>query len=361
MKLEARPSTPSTRRSPSSSGVDQALTIDHQTHWSFLIIALLALMLLASCNAPMSDKPEAQQVTPFSAAPHATATPPHIFTTPTISERSPTPTVTPASRASPTTVAVIQPTALATAELIGELAPAPILPGTLVTKTAYLDLYRVEGGLLIPTVLEMAPDFEDAIRQVGLRLGAKLIGRVAISFEPPQTGSCALRGLTRSHERTIQLYYGPESSHQLVLSIVAHELAHELQHDYYGWDAHRRSDTILLEGQATWASADYSRGADGRPTWASAAEQALAEGQLLPLATDLERDCRRTTRNAAYTGWASFVDFLIVTYGREHFDRLYRSGNGHDTGSANYAKVYGKSLEVLDKEWRAWLAEAPRR
>jgi hypothetical protein len=263
--------------------------------------------------------------------------------------------------ASPTKRAVVQPTALATAEPIGALTPAPILPGTLVTKTAHLDLYRAEGGLLITTVLEMAPDFEDAIRRVGLRLGAELIGRVAISFEPPQTGSCALRGLTRSHERTIQLYYGPESSRQLILPIVAHELAHELQHDYYGWDAHSRSDAILLEGHATWASADYSRGADGRPTWASEAEQALAEGRLLPLATDLVRDCRRTTRNAAYTGWASFVDFLIVTYGRDRFDKLYRSRNGRDAGSADYSEVYGKSLEVLDQEWRAWLTKAPRR
>ena len=319
-------------------------------------------MLLASCDAPTSNKSEAWQATPFAAAPHASATAPQIITTPTIGERSsPTATVTSVLQASPTTVIVVQPTAIATAEPIGALAPAPILPGTLVIKTAYLDLYRAEGGLLITTVLELAPDFEDAIRRVGLRLGAQLIDRVAISFEPPQTGPCALRGLTRSHERTIQLYYGPESSRQLILPIVAHELAHELQHDYYGWEAHSRSDTILLEGQATWASADYSRGADGRPTWASAAELALAEGQLLPLATDLERDCRRTTRNAAYTGWASFVDFLIVTYGRESFDRLYRSGNGRDSGSADYAEVYGKSLEVLDREWRAWLAEAPRR
>jgi hypothetical protein len=213
----------------------------------------------------------------------------------------------------------------------------------------------------VTTVLELAPDFEEAIERVGLRLRAQLSGRVAISFEPPQSGPCALRGLTRSHERMIQLYYGPDTSRQLILPIVAHELAHELQHDYYGWDAHRRSDTILLEGQATWASADYSRDADGRPTWASAAEQALAQGQLLPLATDLARDCRRTTRNAAYTGWASFVDFLIVTYGRERFDRLYRSEGGRAPGSADYAGVYGKALAVLDQEWRVWLAEGPRR
>jgi hypothetical protein len=211
------------------------------------------------------------------------------------------------------------------------------------------------------TVLELAPQFEAALEHIELRMGTRLGGRVAIGFAPPQTGPCALRGLTRSHERTIQLYYGPDTSQQLIVPIVAHELAHELQHDYYGWDAHRRSDTILLEGQATWASAEYSRGADGRPTWTSAAEQALAEHKLLPLATDLERDCRRTTRNAAYTGWASFVDFLIVRYGRERFDMLYRSGRGRDPGSADYVAVYGKRLDALDQEWRVWLAKGSQR
>jgi hypothetical protein len=225
----------------------------------------------------------------------------------------------------------------------------------LITQTAHLDLYRVEGGLLMTAVLELAPQFEEAIQRVGQRLNAQLSGRVAMSFEPPQTGPCALRGLTRSHERKIQLYYGPDTPRQRILPIVAHELAHELQHDYYGWEAHRRSDTILLEGQATWASADYARGADGRPTWAAEAERAQAEDRLLPLATNLERDCRGTTRNAAYTGWASFVDFLIATYGRDRFDILYRNGRGRAPGSADYAGVYGKRLDTLDQEWRAWL------
>ncbi len=122
-------------------------------------------------------------------------------------------------------------------------------------------------------------------------------------------------------------------------------------------ESHQRSDVILLEGQATWASRDYALGEDGRPTWASRAEQALAEGTLLPLAANLETDCRTTTRNAAYTGWASFVDFLIASYGRERFDFLYQSGRGRDPGSSDYSGVYGKDLATLDQEWRTWLAE----
>jgi hypothetical protein len=264
----------------------------------------------------------------------------------------PTPTATPHASATREVASSPRQTAIPAAEG----TPAPTLAATLITRTAYLDIYRLEGGLSATTLLELAPQFEAAHEHVGARMGARLSGRVAISFEPPQTGPCAVRRLTRSHERIIQLYYAPETSARLILPIVAHELAHELQHDYYGWEAHRRSDIILLEGQATWASGEYGRGS-GRPAWASQAEQALAEGSLLPLATDLERDCRRTTRNAAYTGWASFVDFLITAYGRERFDTLYRSGRGHTPGSADYAEVYGKSLDALDQEWRKWLAD----
>jgi hypothetical protein len=237
--------------------------------------------------------------------------------------------------------------------------PAPVLTGTLISSTTRLDLYRIEGGLTITALLDLAPQFEQAIDRVGERMGARLSGRVALSFEPAQRGPCALRGLTLSHQRIIRLYYAPETPEQRVLAIVAHELAHELQHDYYGWPAHQKSDLILLEGQATWASGDYVLDSRGQPSWQTAAEQALAEGNLLPLDVSLEADCRTTTRNSAYTGWASFVAFLMQA-GPERFDALYRSGGGHRPGTADYTGIYGKSLHELDQDWRLWLAEQQR-
>jgi hypothetical protein len=234
--------------------------------------------------------------------------------------------------------------------------PAPALEGQLITSTARLDIYRVEGGLTITALLRLAPQFEQAIDRVAERMGARLSGRVALSFEPAQRGPCALRGLTLSHQRIIRLYYAPDIPEDRVLAVVAHELAHELQHDYYGWPAHQRSDTILLEGQATWASGDYALDQDGRPSWQSAAERALAEGALPPLDISLEADCRTATRNSAYVGWASFVAYLMRD-GRERYDALYRSGGGHRPGTADYLGVYGKQLHELDQEWRAWLAQ----
>jgi hypothetical protein len=238
--------------------------------------------------------------------------------------------------------------------------PAPVLEGVPITSTARLDLYRIEGGLAITALLDLAPQFEQAIDRVSERMGAHLIGRVALSFEPAQRGQCALRGLTLSHQRIIRLYYAPETPQERVLAVVAHELAHQLQHDYYGWAAHQKSDLILLEGQATWASGDYALDQHGRPSWQSAAEQALAEGRLLPLDVSLDADCRTTTRNSAYTGWASFVAFLMRD-GRERFEALYRSGRGHRPGTADYAGVYGKSLHDLDQEWRVWLDRTRKR
>jgi hypothetical protein len=234
-----------------------------------------------------------------------------------------------------------------------------VLAGELISSSAHLDLYRIEGGLAITTLLDLAPQFEQAIDRVGARMEARLSGRVALSFEPAQRGPCALRGLTLSHQRIIRLYYAPETPAQRVLAVVAHELAHELQHDYYGWPAHQQSDLILLEGQATWASGDYALDPQGQPSWQSEAEQALAEGNLLPLDVSLEADCRTTTRNSAYTGWASFVAFLIEN-GRERFDKLYRSGGGHRPGTADYSGTYGKTLHQLDQDWRLWLAEQQR-
>jgi len=239
--------------------------------------------------------------------------------------------------------------------------PAPVVAGMLITSTARLDLYRIEGGLTITALLKLAPQFEQAIDRVGARMGAQLLGRITLSFEPTQRGPCALRGQTLSHQRIIRLYYAPETPEQRVLAVVAHELAHELQHDYYGWPAHQRSDLILLEGQATWASGDYALDVHGQPVWQSQAEEALAEGNLLPLDVSLETDCRTTTRNSAYTGWASFVAFLMdMDAGRERFDALYRSGGGHRPGTANYIGIYGKSLHELDQDWRTWLAAAWR-
>jgi len=54
-------------------------------------------------------------------------------------------------------------------------------------------------------------------------------------------------------------------------------------------------------------------------------------------------------RTTAYILGGAFVGFLIDRNGLPRFKKLYETGD--------YDKVYGKSLEILDKEWRSALQE----
>jgi hypothetical protein len=257
---------------------------------------------------------------------------------------SATPTATPPPTASPTPLPYLP----------GD--PAPQLAGELVMRTYSLDFYRLPASLDAETIRAMAMPIEESIAVTSAKIGLPWIsGRVAVRFEPAQTGICAIRGLTMSHERTIRLFYDPGSDPQRIVSLMAHELFHQLQHDYYGWPQHRRSDVILLEGMATWGSSDYFRDQFGRPLYQTRVREALEAGNLLPLTTSLEADCRTTTRVNIYHQWASFVEFLYGNYGREALDAVYSRSNGRAPGSADYRGVYGKTLAELEAEWLLWL------
>jgi len=54
-------------------------------------------------------------------------------------------------------------------------------------------------------------------------------------------------------------------------------------------------------------------------------------------------------RTTAYILGGAFVGFLIDRNGLPRFKKLYETGD--------YDKVYGKSLEILEKEWRSALQE----
>jgi hypothetical protein len=232
--------------------------------------------------------------------------------------------------------------------------PAPTLRGELAMRTYSLDLYRGEGGLAAATVRRLAMPAEESALRGSAIVGGFLTGRVAISFEAPQQGACAIRGITLSNQRTIRLFYAPGADVERVTGILAHELFHQLQHDYYGERDHRKADVILLEGMATWGTASYFLTAKGEPLYRERVREALEAGEILPLTTSLEADCRTGTRNNIYNQWASFVEYLVAAYGRERLDAAYRSSTGRPAGSADYRGVYGKPLAALEREWLAW-------
>lgn len=237
--------------------------------------------------------------------------------------------------------------------LAGYAAPKP--GGELVVRTQSIDFYRLPGGLTTAEIYALADGVEAAIASGSTMMGTNLAGRIALQFEPPQQGPCAIRGLTLSNQRTIRMFYAPGSNLHNIESILAHEFVHQLQHDYYGAADHLRSDTILLEGMATWASGPYALDESGQPYYHAEVEQALNNGTLLPLTTSLDDDCRTTTRNTIYEQWASFTEYLLITYGRGKLDAVYADSAGRPAGSSNYQAVYGQPLAELEAAWVAWL------
>lgn len=248
-----------------------------------------------------------------------------------------------------------RPTLLAdSGALAGE--PAPRLGGDLVAQTASVDFYRLPGGLAAADIRTLSSAVEEAIVSGATMMGTSLRGRIAIQFEPAQTGPCAIRGLTLSGERTIRMFYEPGFDLRRIQVILAHEIIHQLQHDYYGAPAHLQSDVILLEGMAVWASNPYYRDTTNRPYYHTAVEAKRDTNSMLPLTLSLEADCRTTTRVSIYDQWASFTEYLLIRYGRERFDAVYSDSRGRPAGSANYVGVYGKSLAELEAEWLTWLS-----
>lgn len=306
---------------------------------------LLILLLLPACSADLSVE----------AAPAIRPTSASIATAPPRATAAPTSRPTSAPTATPTVTPAPSATAGPPPLLGGE--PAPPMDGELAMITYSLDVYRLSGTMPADVVQRLGLAGEEAIAGGGAILGGGLTGRVSVRFEPPQSGPCALRGITLSNDRIIRLFYGPDSDEARVRSILAHELFHQLQHDYYGETDHRKADVILLEGMAVWGTAAYSPGESGRPLYHERAKQAQAEGRLLPLTTSLEADCRTTTRNDIYNEWASFVEYLSLTYGREKLDAAYRSSTGRPAGSSDWQGVYGKPLAALEQDWVAWLSE----
>jgi hypothetical protein len=194
----------------------------------------------------------------------------------------------------------------------------------------------------------LASDLDRALTYVSQRFGngpnAAIIASIAI--EP----NCGIHGIAYTDVRTTQVFTCAGIPRSRVVNIMAHEFVHQLAHDRYG-NQHLQADMILLEGVATWGAGSYWLG--GHQDYRSFVRELARGTNLLPLATSyVGRPIN--DMNTLYYQWASFVEFLVETYGRERFDALYITGSSAP-GSADYYGIYGKSLPELEEEWRGWV------
>jgi hypothetical protein len=224
------------------------------------------------------------------------------------------------------------------AGIAGEAAPLPA--GRLTVQ--------VDEGLYAGEREALAAELEQTLAYVGRRFGGAL--SAAVTAAVLHEAGCGLSGIAYTDVRVVQVHTCPSIARGRAVAILAHEFAHQLQQDRYG-ARHLSADLILSEGMATWAAGEYWLG--GHPDFRSYVREQRAGGALYPLATHYS-GLGIGAMNALYYQWASFVEFLDQTYGREQLDRLYVTGAGNP-GSADYAGVYGKGLDELEREWLAWL------
>ena len=105
----------------------------------------------------------------------------------------------------------------------------------------------------------------------------------------------------------------------------------------------------LIEGVAE--AADFTD-PDGGSTTHQEAAAILADGRGAPLAELMGAGFSALSGPRAYTLAGSFCRFLLETRGADKLREIYRS-------AGDFPAVYGAPLEVLEAEWKAFLARQP--
>lgn len=230
------------------------------------------------------------------------------------------------------------------------------MAGELIERTARYDVYLGYDSLSQSTVAALLPRIDDGLDRAETLLGNRLQARTSLAFyrlgRRPIKG---IRALALTEERQAQLFYAPYEEAEGAVRVAVHELAHQLEADRYGRENQKLADTILHEGLATWLTDAEWLAPTGSSSWRERGRTLRNAGRLRPIRADLGG----AAANDVYEGWASFIDYLITTYGWAAFDDLYCSGTGRYPGSANYQLVYGAGLNDLVSDWHAWLEEAP--
>jgi hypothetical protein len=223
----------------------------------------------------------------------------------------------------------------------GNARPEPTLaPGTLRTDFD-TSLYPDQRDPL-------QSELEQALTYTIGRFGSVPNAPLTAAFDG--SNGCVLSGIAYTDIRRMIVSTCNDVPRQRAVAIMAHEYVHQLAQDRYG-PPHLAADLILAEGVATWGAGRYWL--SGHTSFRSFVQEQRRNGNTLPLATHYAGR-GADAMNTLYYQWASFVEFLIETYGREAFDLAYISG-ASSPGSADYKTAFGKELTTLEREWEIWV------
>jgi hypothetical protein len=240
--------------------------------------------------------------------------------------------------------------------------------GKLAAETSHFRIYAGNGHL--PVNLEsFTREAEEIFDYVSARLETSTETKTAVVFQPPFPSSCPGRGATTVSEGLspiIFIYADDQTSHDQILGVLAHEVAHALQQIGTGrdWDSRHLP---LNEGLATWTAGQYWYAWKGILSFDAAVQSYLDHSSYLPLYENYDMSLAYAgegcleQRDILYTEWAAFIDYLLTTYGSDQFEALLHSAPPEevqgDSGtmlvypSADFETIYGSALNQLEARW----------
>lgn len=236
--------------------------------------------------------------------------------------------------------------------LVRAPAPEPVAEDAAWTvfETEHFRLFFVPGTAAERDRVEIGALAEEALAAISAKLQIDPEGQTDIYLTPRvfwQGGAAygdkvqLISYLDRNYTAIeVWSYFTHEGTHTLAHSIL------QQQEDGGG------PGSILVEGLAVWASGGhYSR--EPIDAWAATV---AASDDYIPLVELRSGPFHSFQHETAYLESASFVKYLIETYGLDLFKELY----GRTSGRTGYddllvEELYGKSYHDLENEWLAYL------
>ncbi len=259
--------------------------------------------------------------------------------------------------------------------------PTPVPPevGEQVTETDHFRFHAKHGYLPVEDLERFTLEAEAVFDYVSTRLETTTDAKTVVPFERPDASSCPFRGgtLFSADESmpSIIIYADERTSHVQALGVLAHELGHVLQTSgrESRWARWASPHLALTEGLATWAAGRYWHVWQGTPSFDASVRSYLDRGTYRPLYENYGlaeayrgEDCVEK-RDILYAEWASFIDFLLITYGMDRLEALLHSSppqemeiNGEMAfvrTPADFEGVYGSALNQLEAVWLNHLTE----
>lgn len=257
-----------------------------------------------------------------------------------------------------------------------------------VLRTDHVKFYLAPDSLSESRLSGYAPhveaDLSEIAEKVGIDPSSAFPGELIITFVSPRServgpmelgpGQCPVRGvaITGRVSGPLQVWVvaDDETPADQVIAVAAHEMAHHVGRARFGGIG----DRLLGEGLATWLAQDSWLRWQGWDSLDEAVRGFRSTGTYIPFAQRddspgpvSDAECL-AGRDTLYTEYASFVGFLIDTYGLERFEELADTiatvtitvSPGAPTPTPtralrppmpDYQAVYGRSLEELEQEW----------